>query len=432
MTVIKKILKKIRKTALAVLRYFPRMRWWARKTYWNLRHLQYESISNKVVIEQKTVLFESYSGRSYACSPWAIFEALCADQRFDDWQFYWSLRESKIEDLKSEYSLLVNRATPVIRGSRQYYEACAKAASWVINNRMPEWVHPRRGQVYVQCWHGTPLKRLGFDLPEAAVAALNTATELSWRFQIDAQKWTYLLSPSAYCSKHLLSAFGVTSEAGCTVLEQGYPRNDAIVNTMGSGNIDQIAEAIRQRLGIPHNKRVLLYTPTWRDSEYKTGLGYVIKNELDFELLQKRIGKEWIILLRTHYYISNRIDLSSLDGFVFDASAVNDVNDLYIVADVLVTDYSSALFDYSNTSRPLILFWPDYEFYRSELHGFYMDPNEIPGPKCVNTEEVAAAVESQDLWFAQYGEDYEKFRQRFCPMDDGLAAKRVIEQVFSP
>jgi len=427
----KRVYERVRKAALAVLRYFPRLRWQVRKVYWILRRRQYESVSKKTIIEQGVVFFESYSGCGYSCSPRALFETLCADQHFDNWQFYWSFREDRFDGLKNEYPLLGERAIIVIRGTGQYYEACAKASYWVLNNRMPEWVYPKPEQAFLQCWHGTPLKRLGFDMPEAAEAALNTAKELSWRFQIDAQKWSFLLSPSAYCSENLLSAFNSSTERGFVVLEEGYPRNDAIVNTLKSENAKITTEAIKRRLGIPGDKRVLLYAPTWRDSEYKAGHGYVIKNELDFDLLKKRVGNEWAVLLRTHYYISNKIDLEHVSDFVINVTGVNDINDLYIVADALMTDYSSVLFDFSNTGHPLILYWPDYEFYKTELHGFYMDPNDIPGAKCTNTEEVALAIESLDDWDSLCGEDYQEFQKRFCPMDDGLAARRVIEKVFT-
>ena len=426
----RKISSLARKTTLAILRHFPKIRWRVRRVYWGYRHRQYVAVSRDVIVEQKTILFESYSGSSYACSPKAIFETLCSDPRFKDWKFFWSFKENQIKSISHDYPLLAERATLVERGSREYYEACSKVSFWVVNNRMPEWIYPKSDQKYIQCWHGTPLKRLGFDMPENATAALNTAKELSWRFQIDSKKWTYLLSPSSYCSEHLLTAFGLSPEMNCTVLEEGYPRNDAIANTLRSANSKIEIKKIKQRLNIPDNKQVLLYAPTWRDSNYDNKHGYVMDNELDFDLLQQRLGDKWIILLRTHYYVKNRIDLDRWSGFIFDVTNVNDINDLYLVTDVLVTDYSSVMFDYSNTGRPLILFFPDFEFYKNELHGFYIDPNEIPGFKCFTSEEVVSAIRSLDDWDNQFGKKYQEFHQRFCPMDDGCAAERVIGQIL--
>ena len=419
-----------RKIALAVLRHFPRLRWRVRNTYWSFRRKQYISASKSITVEEKTILFESYSGRSYACSPRAIFEALCYDPRFTDWHFYWSFRNNRITNISIDHILLAERAILVERGTSQYFEVCAKATYWVVNTRMPEWIEPKSDQIYVQCWHGTPFKRLGLDMPDTAVAALNTAKELGWRYQIDAQKWTYILSPSAYCSEHLLTAFGVSTETNCKVLEVGYPRNDVIVNTLKSVDLEISIKRIKEKLNIPNGKRVLLYAPTWRDSKYKSNYGYVMDNDLDFDLLQKRLSKEWIILLRTHYYIRNRFDLDRWNGFIIDVSSVNDINDLYVVADALMTDYSSVLFDYSNSRRPLIFYFPDFKFYKNDLHGFYIDPAELPGDKCFSSEEVVEAIESLDDWDKEFGENYREFRQRFCPMDDGLAAKRVVEQVF--
>ena len=427
---LKRIYKKFRRIVFAVLRHSPRLRWWVRSTYWGFRRKQYAALYRGIAVEQKSILFESFSGRSYSCSPRAIFEALCEDTRFDSWQFFWSFNNNHIADIPKDHPLLTDRAKPIERGTSQYFMACAKSAFWVLNSRMPEWINPKSDQKYIQCWHGTPLKRLGFDMPQTAVAALNTTKELSKRYQIDAQKWTYLLSPSAYCSEHLLTAFGVPPETNCTVLEVGYPRNDAIVNIIKSSDPTKVIKDMKQQLKIPDNKHILLYAPTWRDSKYDKNYGYMMDNELDFDLLQKSLGKEWIILLRAHYYIRNRIELDHWNDFIIDVSNANDINDLYVVSDALMTDYSSALFDYSNTGRPIILFFPDYEFYKNEQHGFYMDPFELPGYKCFTSEEVVAAIESLDNWDDQFGEEYKVFHQHFCPMDDGLATERVIEQVF--
>jgi CDP-glycerol glycerophosphotransferase len=353
---------------------------------------------------------------------------MCADERFSDWRFVWSLREGQIAEAKS---LLVARASVVIRGSDEYFKACARAKYWIVNNRMPEWVKPRPEQVFVQCWHGTPLKRLGYDVTIKTKAALNTADELSWRFGIDAAKWSYLLSPSPFTSECLASAFGLQSLAHRPrIIEEGYPRNDSIAQTLNSPERDELIKEFRRRLDIPQGKKVLLYAPTWRDSIYHAGKGYGSGEMPDFKRMREALGEQWIVLLRTHYYVEIREVIDARGDFLIDVSETPDINELYLVADALLTDYSSVLFDYANTERSVIYYWPDFEEYQKEVRGFYFDPITLPGDKCTTTDEVIAALQALDTWQERYGSDYQTFRNHFCPKDDGQAAARAIANIF--
>ena len=151
---------------------------------------------------------------------------------------------------------------------------------------------------------------------------------------------------------------------------------------------------------------------------------------LDLDALQQEVGDEWIVLLRMHYYIGRMLDLSPWEGFAYNVSDWPDINELYVVSDALCTDYSSVFFDYANTERPIYFFWPDFDHYKEALRGFYVDPMTMPGPKCTSNEEFVEAFAQNDTWFADFGEEYAAFRQRFCPLDDGHAAERVIARVF--
>lgn len=426
--------RKIRKVGLAVCKRFPSMRK-LRYVYWGERKRKFDALSAAAEIDSKMVVFEAFGGRKYVCSPKAIYEAMIADPRFDDWTFYWSFEQSVAsamrEDGRAE-ELFRDRAKIVVRGSEEYFDVFAKAKYWIQNNRVPEYISPREDQVYVQCWHGTPLKRLGYDVPETTQGgALNSARELAGRFNADAKKWTYLLSPSPFTSEHLADAFGLPEEKRPSViLEEGYPRNDSIVNTLNAPDaVDHLAR-IKDSLGLPQNKKLLLFAPTWRDDQYTEGVGYTLDSLVDFKVLQESLGDEWAILLRTHYYIANKFDLSEWGGFVYNVSDVDDINDLYCIADALCTDYSSVFFDYANTDRPLLFYWPDREHYENDLHGFYIDADTLPGPKCETAEQLAEAVASLDSWREEYGVDYDKFKTMYCPKDDGRATQRVIEKIF--
>jgi len=421
---------KARVAAKAVLRYFPRTRQWARKHWWDHERKQYEQLISPEPVDPKVVVFSCFMGRSYADSPRAIYEQMLQDPRFDDYELYWVFRESKIDAFRDDPRLA--RAHLVVRSTEEYQRVMGRAGYWIINNRCPEYMYPRPGQTYVQCWHGTPLKRLGYDVQVETTNALNTTLELARRFELDSSKWDYLISPSPFTSLHLSDAFGLPQERrGDVVLEVGYPRNDVVARACETPETLARAQArIKEALGVTTDKKLLLYAPTWRDNDYKAGVGYVQDTLIDFDLLQQELGDEWTILFRPHYYIANEFDFDKYGDFVYNAANVPDINELYIIADALLTDYSSVFFDYSVTNRPMLFYWPDYAYYDEHVRGFYFDPHEIPGPKCLTTPEVVQAVKDLDSWRDTYGADYQRFREYFLPKDDGHAAERAIECIF--
>lgn len=425
------VFNQIKRVALGILRNTPKIRQWVRSAYWAQRAKQYGKLARNHKVVSNIVLFESYSGRSYSCSPRAIYETMLQDEFFANFVFYWSVNSDQIENLSSFGPL--NRAKIVMRGSSEYFDVLAKSKYWITNTRVPEYVSPKTDQIYVQCWHGTPLKRLGYDVTIETQAALNTSHELANRFGIDSKKWTYLISPSPYASLHLADAFGLEHHRRASViLEEGYPRNDRIARACATPDILSTTDnAFRRKHGIPSYKKILLYAPTWRDDSYQAGTGYVMKDGLlDFSTMEKALGDEWVILFRAHYYIANDFDFSAHKGFVYDVSKATDINELYIVSDALLTDYSSVFFDYANTRRPLLFFWPDWKHYSSGIRGFYFDLKELPGPHCFTTKEVIDAISNLEDYEIRYGTDYAAFREKFCPKDDGHSAERVVEAVF--
>lgn len=428
-------LKKLaKKSAYAVMRACPPLRRLIRSSLWAYRGKRYDKLAASVRTDPRCAVFSSFMGRSYSCSPRAIFEAMQADERFDGFTFYWVFREDSIEKyrfLERDYRNVVL----VQRGTQAHYQALARAGYWVTNSRTMEWVRPKPDQVYLQCWHGTPLKRLGYDIIQGTTNALNSNREMAERYSIEAAKWSYLLSPSRYTTECLVSAFHLSeSFAAHNMLELGYPRNDAIVTTSSN---PALTAALRQRLseelGFDPSKKLLLYAPTWRDNKYENGVGYVQDVMIDFDLLQRELADEWVVLFRPHYFIANSFDFSAYEGFVANAAAVPDINELYCIADVLMTDYSSVFFDYACTKRPLLFYMPDLDEYENSIHGFYIDPRtDLPGRICSATQEVVGALQDIDSHFDTYGEQYAAFQERFCPHEDGRAAQRVVDAVFQP
>ena len=178
------------------------------------------------------------------------------------------------------------------------------------------------------------------------------------------------------------------------MLEIGYPRNDILFAT--GAEREAVSADVRERLALPAGKKVLLYAPTWRDDEYYVGGSYKISMMLDLEAARERLGDDHVLLVRRHPNVVDDIPGAG-DGFVFDVSTYPDMADLLAITDVLITDYSSVMFDFASTGRPMLFFTYDLAHYRDKLRGFYFDfEAEAPGPLLSTSDEVVAAIRDVD------------------------------------
>ena len=289
----------------------------------------------------------------------------------------------------------------------------------VFNSRQPVWTVKREGNVFLQTWHGTPLKKLVFDIED-----ISSATP-KYKQQVykQSRNWDYLIAANGFSSVTFKRCFMFEN----TILNTGYPRNDILY----SPDRDQIAAIIRNRLGIPMDKKTILYAPTWRDDEFYGKGKYKFELQLDLDLLKRKLGDEYVILIRTHYFIADYIDVSDLLGFAYNVSKYDDISELYLVSDILITDYSSVFFDFANLKRPMLFFTYDLEKYRDVLRGFYIDiEKEVPGPLVFTSEEVVDSIKNIDIIEQKYKSRYEEFYNRFCAWEDGQASKKVVESVF--
>ena len=368
-------------------------------------------------IDDRLVYFQTFSGRGYSDSPKAMYEYMLSAPEYSDFRFVWSFKEPE------KYSFLKNDRTDIVKfRTRADNKALRKAKYWISNYRMLDHQHPRRGQVYLQCWHGTPLKRLGYDL-ESSDNSMNSIEEIRSKYRTDAAKFSYLLSPSPFATEKFSTAWDLvrTGQTG-KIIEEGYPRNDRLI-TAGP---EERAE-IRKSLGVD-DKKVILYAPTWRDNQHTSGEGYTYKTEVDFDRLREELGEEYVILFRAHYLVANSFDFDRYEGFVRDVSSYSDINDLYIAADILITDYSSVFFDYANLRKPEIFYMYDLEEYAGELRGFYISLDELPGPIVRDEEALIREIRACDEW--QPDEKYEEFCAKYNPNDDGHASERVLARII--
>lgn len=373
----------------------------------------------RVKTNSKTVMFFSFKGKSYSCSPRAIYEYMLNDEKYKDFTFIWAF--SNPEEF---VELSKNRNTKLVEyGSKMYERLLAKSKYWIFNYRVDDHIYPKKDQVYVQCWHGTPLKKLGYDLKNTS-NAMNSQAEIRQKYKTDAKKFKYMLSPSKFASGAFASAWNlVNTNMTNKLIELGYPRNDFLYNYQAE-DVTKIKEALQ----LPKNKKVILYAPTWRDDQHKSGVGYTYKTEVNFDLLQEKLQNEYIILFRAHYLVANSFDFEKYKGFIYNVSDYSNINELYIISDMLITDYSSVFFDYANLKRPMIFYMYDFEKYKDDLRGFYIDINTLPGKITKTEEELIDAIEQAQNF--EYNEKYKKFNETYNYLDDGKASQRVVEKIM--
>ena len=341
-------------------------------------------------------------------------------EQFKDYKFVWSFKEPKIHDIKEDERTIV-----VFTKSKLYYKYCSVAKYWIVNSLMPEYISKKKGQIYVQCWHGTPLKKIRCDI-KVSGAALNTAKENEKRNNRDAKRFDFFISPSKFCTKKFTSAFNLKKLGKDNIIiEKGYPRNDRLFKY----NKEYVQE-LKEKLGIPKDKKVILYAPTFRDNEHTSGVGYTYSLNIDFDRLKEKLKDEYVIIFRTHYFVANSFDFEKYKGFIFNMSNYDDVNDCYIISDMIITDYSSVFFDYANLKRPMLFYMYDLDEYKDNLRGFYLDLKELPGPIVKTQEELEEEILAINKYEEKYKDKYLKFSKKFNYLDDGKASQRVIKEIF--
>jgi len=357
------------------------------------------------------VIFESFFGKSYSDSPKYIFEYM-NETYPGKYRYMWVNAGKKLN--------LPYPSKQMKRFSFKYFFYMARAKYIVFNGRQPQYFIKRKGNVFLETWHGTPLKKLVFDMED-----VTTASPLyKEQFYIQTRSWDYLVAPNRFSEDVFRHAFMYDGK----MLETGYPRNDILY----CKDMEKRMREVKEELHLPQDKKIILYAPTWRDDEFYGHAKYKFTLQLDLAKMQKELGDEYIILLRTHYFIADVLDLSEYEGFAYNLSKYDDIARLYLISDVLITDYSSVFFDYANLRRPMLFFTYDLEKYRSVLRGFYIDvEEELPGPMLMTTEEVIGALQDIEKVVADYREKYTAFCDKYCAWEDGTAAKKVVEAVFS-
>lgn len=354
----------------------------------------------KYPVDANTVLFDSFNGKSISDSPLAIFQEL--RNRRPELKFYFTI---------GKHTQAPEGAIGVEFESKKWLEILAGAGVIVANNALPWYFKKQQGQTYVQTWHGTPLKRLGHDLDTGKVSQTYLAN-----LDREATAWDYLISPSKFCSSIFPSAFAYSGK----VLEAGYPRNDELTRPDAEKRM-----RIRQQLGVEDPSTILvLYAPTWRDYQVTVSGNWEAVSYFDPETV---LPKNTKLMFRGH---TNTTSSNGQGESIIDVTNHPNINDLFLASDVLLTDYSSVMFDYSVTGKPILFLVPDLERYRSE-RGFYFDfEAQAPGPLLSTSIEVSETLSKLPETAKSFQKAYKQWQLTFNLLEDGSASRRVVDAVW--
>lgn len=347
------------------------------------------------------VLFQSLQGR-YSDSPRALYEQWIARRPGDT--HTWVAKPGFEAEFPPGAALVPNDG-PV-------YAAAQEQADLIIASSHIGPFAKRAGSLYVQTWHGTPLKRIHRDAVQHSGAGLDPADR-------DIARWDLLLSPNSVTTPRLRSAFGYDRE----VLETGYPRNDVLSSPAAT----RIRGELRAELGVDDATTLVLYAPTWRDD----ARGTTQRTDAHLEGLRDHLDGDWKVLARLHYFTQGA-GLGDGGPFLIDVSGYPDAAPLYLAADVLVTDYSSVMFDFAITGKPMVFFAHDIDHYEGTLRGFYLDYRaSMPGPIVDDVPTLARALQRSAGDRSEFAGRYEQFRREFCHLEDGLAGERVLARLWA-
>ncbi|GAA4347179.1 CDP-glycerol glycerophosphotransferase family protein [Angustibacter luteus] len=357
------------------------------------------------------VVYCSFNGR-FSDNPLAVYEQLRTRPGLTH---TWILDPAHADGFPAD-------VRTVLTGSDEASAALGEADAVISNHHITTPWTKAAGCRYLQTWHGTPLKRVHADI-EHPSPPLRRLIE---QFDRDVALWDVLTNPNEASSELLAGAF----RFGGQVLTTGSPRNDVLVGPQA----DEVRARVRGQLGLGDDRTAVLYAPTWRDDQVGSDGDFDFAFQLDLDAFRRRLAGDAVLLVRLHPFVSGRLAgiVPADDPDVRDVSFHPQVSDLYLAADALVTDYSSVMFDFAVTGRPIVFFTYDLEHYRDEVRGFYFDPRpDAPGPMLRTSAEVLTALGDLDLLRHRWSEPYARFRERYCAHEDGLAAQRVADLVMA-
>ena len=375
----------------------------------------YAFSSHFIPVKNNVIMFESSNGRNYTGNPRYIYEEMVRQGLDNEYKCVWSLTDTNIS--------IPGNCTKIKRPGMKFLFYSLRSKFWIFDSRHQYYLKKNKNTKYIQTWHGTPLKKLALDMDKVNSSETTDIEDYKAKFKKNSSLWDYLISQNSYSSKIFKRAFAFDGE----MLEIGYPRNDILINENNETKINEIKE----RLNIDKDKKIILYAPTWRDNEFHRSGIYKFATEMDFNAMKNALSDEYVLIVKFHYLVKDEINWDEYRDFIIECNEMWDIQELYLISDILITDYSSVMFDYALLNRPILFFTYDLDFYKDNLRDFYFDINTVPGPLIETTEDLVDFIKnnSKEDYFEKYGTKYQAFKETYNEFDKGSSCQSVIELV---
>lgn len=369
-------------------------------------------------ISQNTVLYESRDGKSLTDSPFAIFEYLLKTDQEKKYTHIWVVTENdELKKMQATYKEQLN-VLFVIRNSDDYLKWLTKAEYLINNSTFQPFVTIKKEQTYINTWHGTPLKTMGFDIPGNPANAKNVVRNF---FMAD-----YLISPNPHTTKMFVDSYRLKDNYSGVIIEDGYPRIDQTL--LNQNNV--ISDLLKEfNVELDPNKKLLLYTPTCKEGSLAVSGDQVAQIDTEMSVIREKFGNEYNVLIKVHPFLYQEAKAYK-DIRPFLIPDVMDTNKLLSIVDCLITDYSSIFFDFLVTDKPILFYCWDDDLYGNE-RGKYLEYDELPGPVSFSLDELVESIEKLSEHKEVYQEKYQLFKETYTPYDDGNVTKRLVEMVFN-
>lgn len=378
---------------------------------------QYVKFYEGLKLDEKAILYESRDGNSMTDSPYAMFKYMVEHPDFKEFKHIWSISDfNALSYMIDKYKERSN-VHFVKRNSKDYLRYLASSKYLINNSTFQPYFTPKKEQIYINTWHGTPLKKMGYDIPGNPAQSQNVLRNFLCT--------DYLISPNQHTTKMFTDSYKLDGVYGGTIIEEGYPRIDLTLQT----NSELFKDELRNLgLEINEQKENILYAPTWKGKNVSNANNDMLQIIGDLQYLEQQVGDQYNILIKVHPFLYKQalehpeIKNQLVPDFV-------DTNELLATVDLLITDYSSIFFDYLVTGKPIIFYTWDADVYIDE-RGQYLPNDVLPGPIVYNSRELVQSIKNIDEVKSRYGERYQKMQKQFTGYEDGKVTERVTRYIF--
>ncbi|PCF51601.1 glycosyltransferase [Staphylococcus delphini] len=374
---------------------------------------QYAQLYHSTSIKPHQILYQVRDGKSITDSPYAIFLGLNANEGFSNYHHIWVVDQPDTLTFYQEKFKAFQNVSFVIKESNEYLKALTESKFLINNATFPAYFTKKSQQIYINTWHGTPLKHMGFDVKNNLKGSQNTMKNFLAS--------DYMISPNAHTTHIFKHAFKLDGLYSGEILEIGYPRIDLTINTSANEARNYLSEHLNVK-----EAPILLYCPTWRGTDVnhpEDSLSHIYE---EIQLLKQSLPYQ--ILVKVHPFIySQAQEIQALKPYLVPDFL--DTNQLIPAVDLMITDYSSIFFDFLVTDKPIVFYVPDLDKYQNE-RGVYIDPSALPGPVADNIQDVMTLISNESYKNADVQEKYAKFKRDFVSCENGSVTERLIESVF--